>query len=170
MGVWSSLGIAFAAFTDQGHCLGVEPGQGQVGEHLRPATACPRAVPGGQIRHQAPLGSWFDSLTPSRFSRRAAPPDLQDVSQCGRAWLALAARPGWGQAEGLQPGQDSGRWEEVALPPTVLCSALGPSPMRFPPAQGSPSEVGPPIPGSFSSLLQRGLPPNQSLRAMMSYD
>lgn len=33
VGVWSSLG-AFVPFTDQEHCLGVEPGQGQVGEHL----------------------------------------------------------------------------------------------------------------------------------------
>lgn len=97
-----------------------------------------------------------------------APPDLQGVSQCGRAWLALAARLGWGQAEGLQPGQDSGRWEEAALPPTVLCS--GAITHEVPPAPGPLSEVGPPIPGSFSSLLQQGLPRNQSLGAMMSYD
>lgn len=50
----------------------------------------------------------------------------------------------------------------------LLCS--GAITHEVPPAPGPLSEVGPPIPGSFSSLLQQGLPRNQSLGAMMSYD
>lgn len=71
------------------------------------------------------------------------------------AGLSCQARMGPGRRSPAR----SGPWEVEggsAAPYSVLLCLL--SPMRFL-LQDPPSEVSPPIPGSFSSLLQQGPPP-----------